>query len=360
MKLTQRHILLLLLLVCSSFSGFCDTSKVAKPDSVRSLIALPILFYGEETSWGFGASAGYYFGKMGRKTSSLQANAIVTLNKQFSGTFSPDIYTKSGDYYYSGRIKFSHYPNKFFGIGRSTADSLEEEYTSRDFSALLQRQRVLFGRLMFGLQYNIAYYDIADYKENGLISMGVCGSKAFLISGVGALVTYDTRDYRFWPSNGGLFKLSAIVYSDVFGSDYNFTSLSVDIRKFVSIYEGMVLAMQVYGDFRWNDVPFQLMPMLGGADVLRGYYNGRFRDNMMLTAQAEFRFGIYRWVKGVAFTSVGDVAPKINEFEPDNPKFSYGLGLRARVNDAKVHIRADIAFTNRRDPAIYLTAIEAF
>ncbi len=118
--------------------------------------------------------------------------------------------------------------------------------------------------------------------------------------------------------------------------------------------------MQVYGDFAWGNVPFQYLPAMGGNDVLRGYYKGRYRDNNLLVAQLEYRFPIYKWLKGSMFGSAGDVSDEIDEMRIKEVKISYGLGLRARVNPANVHLRFDIGFTPDNKPAFYFTANEAF
>lgn len=353
----SKLVVLFLVLLLFSRSGFGENTVA---DSSHSYVVLPILFYGDETSWGFGASGGYYINSRYNKTSSLQANAIVTLNKQASVSVVPYLYTKSGDFFYSGYLKYNYYPNKFFGIGRNTADSLEEGYTSKDFSILLQQQRMMFGRFMIGAQYSFGYYDVADIETDGIIATNICGSREFLMSGLGALLTWDNRSNRFWPTSGTFFKASVIAYSNIFGSDLTFTQLNIDLRKFVTIHRSMIFAMQILGNFSWNEVPFQLMPKLGGADVMRGYYNGRYRDKMMLCAQAEFRFDIYRWIRGVAFASIGDVAPQVPDFNLLHPKYSYGCGIRARVSDSRVNIRADIALNDKFEPSAYLTVVEAF
>lgn len=333
--------------------NLADTSK-------KYFIALPIAFYGEETNFGFGASAGYYYRVKDNKISSIQGNAIYTLKNQASFSIHPKIYTSTRDFYYSGHLKLNYYPDKFFGIGRNTNDSLEENYTSKDFSVLLQRQRIFFGVIMAGIQAQANYYHVEGIKQNGLLSSGVTGMNNKLTTGLGFLLTWDNRDNMFYPTNGEFYKASLMVYSKVFGSNLDFTRLTVDLRNFYALGGKHMLALQVYGDMTWGETPFQLMPALGGSDILRGYYKGRFRDKMMLCAQAEYRFPIYKWLKGAAFTSVGDVAPDINRFDMYKSKLSYGAGLRARVNPVNVHLRFDVAFTRDREPAFYFTASEAF
>jgi len=60
------------------------------------------------------------------------------------------------------------------------------------------------------------------------------------------------------------------------------------------------------------------------------------------------------------FASAGDVSDEIDDFDFNEVKYSYGLGLRARVSPANIHLRFDVGFTQDRKPAFYFTASEAF
>ena len=342
----------------------------AKRDSIAQLdtnknffLALPILFYGEETKWGVGVSSGYYFTKKegSNKASNIQGTLIYTQKNQVSLTLLPKLYTENRDYYYSGHLKVDYYPDKFFGIGRNTPDSLQENYISKDVSLLFQRQRVLFDVIMIGVQGQWGYYEASDFKADGeLINRTITGTKSFFTSGLGFLFTWDNRDNFFYPTKGEFYKLSLLVNSKIFGSKLEFSRLTLDFRNYYPIARNHLISVQVYSDISWGETPFQLLPSLGGNEILRGYYKGRYRDNDMISAQIEYRFPIYKWLKGSMFGSAGDVAGEVDDFDFNETKFSYGLGLRARVSPANVHLRFDVGFTQERKPAFYFTASEAF
>jgi len=361
-------ILTTVLLICIS-KLFASKELVIYTDSIPSkdtsknyFIALPIILYGEETNWGFGLTSGYYFTKEGgSKASNIQGTLIYTLKNQVSLTVLPKFYTEDRDFFYSGHIKANYYPDKFFGIGRNTPDSLQEDYTSKDVSLLFQRQRVLFDVMMIGIQGQWSYYQVSELQKGGeLINDSITGTKSFLTSGLGFLLSWDNRDNFFYPTDGEFYKLSILVNSKIFGSTYKFTRLTLDLRNYYQITTKHIISLQVFSDVTWGDTPFQILPSIGGNEILRGYYKGRFRDNAMFSAQVEYRFPIYRWLKGSAFYSVGDVADEIVDIAPKEFKYSYGLGLRARVNPANVHLRFDVGFTQNRKPALYFTASEAF
>ena len=58
--------------------------------------------------------------------------------------------------------------------------------------------------------------------------------------------------------------------------------------------------------------------------------------------------------------SAGDVMNS-STYHIDKLKVAYGAGLRCRLNDARVHLRVDIAKNNYGDKLqFYITATEAF
>jgi outer membrane protein assembly factor BamA len=102
------------------------------------------------------------------------------------------------------------------------------------------------------------------------------------------------------------------------------------------------------------------MPRLGGPSLLRGYREGRFRDRRLAVLEGEVRFPIAWRFGGVVFAGVGDVAhdagdvPALRELER-----ALGLGVRFRMNDAGVRLRADGAW-GREGGGLYLSVGEAF
>ena len=220
---------------------------------------------------------------------------------------------------------------------------------------------MMFDIIMVGIQGQWGYYQASDFEVGGeLINKTITGTKTFFTSGLGLLFTWDNRDNLFYPTEGEFYKLSLMVNSKIFGSKQEFSRLTLDIRNYYPIKSGHLISFQVYSDITWGKTPFQLLPSMGGNEILRGYYKGRYRDNNLLVAQVEYRFPIYKWLKGSMFGSAGDVADEIDDFDLFEFKYSYGLGLRARVNPANVHIRFDVGFTQERKPALYFTASEAF
>ena len=119
-----------------------------------------------------------------------------------------------------------------------------------------------------------------------------------------------------------------------------------------------ILALNIYSEFTNGDAPFNQLALMGGPKRMRGIFEGRFRDDHFLTFQSEYRFPIWRKIKGVIFGSVGSVGSQEDSFQ--NTLFTYGLGMRFGISkNEKINLRLDYGF-GKNSSGIYLTIGEAF
>ena len=94
---------------------------------------------------------------------------------------------------------------------------------------------------------------------------------------------------------------------------------------------------------------------------MRGYFEGRYRDNVFFTLQLEYR-QFFWWRLGyVIFGGVGGVADSPDKLRIDEFKISYGAGLRYLFNEEqKVNVRVDLGITRDGSTGIYFGIEEAF
>jgi outer membrane protein assembly factor BamA len=90
-----------------------------------------------------------------------------------------------------------------------------------------------------------------------------------------------------------------------------------------------------------RDVPFYLMPSLGGGNTLRGYTDFRFHDRNMEVLNAESRWALFSHVDVAAFADAGKVAPRAGDLDFHHLKYSYGAGLRLH-NASSTLARLDV------------------
>jgi hypothetical protein len=119
------------------------------------------------------------------------------------------------------------------------------------------------------------------------------------------------------------------------------------------------------GQFNIGNAPFNQLAMLGGENIMRGYYLGRYRDNNQLSLQAEYRMLPLPWSFtrrwGAAFfAGTGSVFPEVKNIQLGNFVWAAGAGLRFLLFPRKdIYTRFDVAFT-REGTGIYLFIGEAF
>ena len=336
--------------------------------SKSSLFIIPHPAYQQETSWSGGIAGGYYFkSKVASRISSISGSADYTLLNQFIFNVTPKIYLADKKWYLYANLNFRDYPDFFYGIGNNHSD-IQQSFTADVFSLSFQPQYAISKNIYVGLIFAGRTESVrtdSTFKsmyDRIYSKFGDAGWKPYHELKVGFLSSFDSRDNQFYPQKGIFAKLTLATSNSFMGSSYNITDFSLDFRQFIPIANSHVLAWQGYfsGVFSRNEIPFQLLPTLGGRDLMRGFRQGMYRDNSMFLFQTEYRLPIYKRLKAALFLSAGDVMDSKN-IKIDKLKLAYGGGFRYRLNDARVHLRVDIAKNNYGEKLqFYITATEAF
>jgi len=338
------------------------SSHTAKKSGVA---AMPIVFYTPETrlAWGAGGLAYFPVTKDASvaRPSNIAFSAVFTQNKQFSLDLNPDFYFPRG-FHFQFDLQYAKFPDKFFGVGNDTSESLEEPFTSRYWKLRVEALKKAYGDVNLGFQYffdSVSLTKVETGRE--LASRDVVGSAGGVASGGGFFMTVDSRDSIFFPTAGSFHQVSAAVFGRALGSDFAFRRFSLDLRRYFRFSASRVLALQSQLLFQTGQPPFWRMGMLGGEDGLRGYYLGRYRDNNLIYVQAEYRWVPVFWRIGLAgFAGFGEVTDRLTAFRLGGLKYSYGLGLRFVFSpEQRLNLRLDYALGNGSS-AFYFTAAEAF
>jgi outer membrane protein assembly factor BamA len=350
--------------ICS-LSVFAEDKAEEKKKKDSNLIILPVIFYSPETKLAFGFGGGYFFRSVKEnldlKPSSVNSFVFYTTNKQFQLFVMPDVYLKKNEYRFQGMFGFSKFKDKFYGIGPDTTPEMEEKYISRFYLMNINIQKKVFSYLSAGIRYDFGHQKIVEVEENGLLDSGeISGSEGGNISGLGFILSLDSRDNIFYSRSGGYHQVSATFYRRAIGSDYHFTKYVFDLRTYLSVSKKHTVALQGFLSFSSGDVPFQLLSFIGGPQVMRGYYMGRYRDKNMAVLQMEYRVQLTGRFGIVGFAGVGNVADRSSRLDFTNPKYNLGLGLRYMLNrDEKINLRLDMGFTDE-GRGFYISATEAF
>ena len=253
-------------------------------------------------------------------------------------------------------------PPRPWGVGNDAPDAAEEGYTPRTVSLAGDAQVRLRRGLWAGVGFDLSHRRFVEQEDSGLIASGALGGAVDgRVMGVGVVLTWDSRNNSAFPRMGGLYQLRALGYGDAVGSDFGFTKVSLDARRYLPVFGRHVVAVRVVGMGTAGAPPFDHLPRLGGEVLLRGYYEGRFRDCQLVALQAEYRAPVWWRFGVVAFGAAGQVAPRFADVALERFRVSAGGGIRFRFTGDGMNIRLDVARgIGRSSGGLYLGVREAF
>lgn len=323
-------------------------------------VIVPLVMYMPETHFGAGGLFVHFFrpSKQESRPSSLALVALVTTRAQAIFELHPELY--SGPFHAFGKFEYQRFPDSFWGIGNEAENQAEERYKRNRFRFRGGARYELVKSLYAG-PYNDSMYYSATYPSGGLFeTQDFVGEAGGVTVGLGLSVVYDTRDNMFATQRGSSLGLTGLVFNEFYGSEYDFSKLILDIRHFIPLGLEHVLAFHLYGESQAGDVPYYHLAMLGGDELLRGYFLGRYRDKNLLALEAAYRFPLYWRFSGVLFAGAGEVARKPDELVNVPVRWAVGTGLRYSLNqEERLNLRLDVG-VGPGTVGAYFTAREAF
>ena len=172
-----------------------------------------------------------------------------------------------------------------------------------------------------------------------------------------AFVEVDYREPRN-ARQGGWYRFAFWHYDDRTTGQLTFNRFDADVRQFFGFLAGRrVIATRLFTSTSETDdgreMPFYLMPTLGGNDTLRGFREYRFRGPHAILAQAEYRWEIWSGLDGALFYDAGKVADRRSDLNFKDLESDYGFGFRFNTDNGVV-FRVDAAFGSRDGKHLYL------
>jgi outer membrane protein assembly factor BamA len=338
----------------------------------RMLIPFPILTRQPETGWLAGIGMDYYFKPRDTaiaaitRPSYLYASITYSQLNQLQTDFQWQVFTPGNKWFLKGQLGFINFYDRFWGIGNETPESNLSEYTFNRTRVQLRGMRQVTKSLYVGAIWQSDwYYDVDWFQKNASVNIdSIPGTGDNRLIGLGPSLLYDSRDNPYAPWNGWYAELQSTFFVPALGSEFAFTRVMADVRKYIPLggRPNHLLALQSIFNFSIGEtIPFREMGRLGSPMIMRGYFNGRFKDRHMGEAQAEYRFPIWTIVSGAAFVSGGRVAQTPGELFEGKYHYSYGLGTRVTVNKKqRISVRLDIARNETGNNEFYARFFEAF
>jgi hypothetical protein len=309
---------------------------------------------------------------------SLRSSAPVSFSYTTTGatlfSISPTLYLLSDrlriDAYYGQKQMTDNYFGVGYAAGNLTPLGPETtqyhlDYLDFDASVLWRILPSFFVGPSFDLNRSSASELAPLMQQDPYV---VAQGTYFINTGLGAVLRYDSRDYPANALRGIYLSALYLFYSPSFGGTTSYRILDLDYRQYQSLGRpGLTLAWNIRTRSASGDVPWTEMSRLGSGNGLRGYREGRYRDNTILYGLLELRwlhltgidpqgephFGIDGFVTWVGLGTMGSDYAGFNCLLP-----SFGVGYRLIVQ-GRMTLRLD-AGVGRDSTAVYFTFGETF
>jgi len=349
--------LTLLLLLSQAHAQVSSISRFIKrmyfdKDSTRksSFVVLPILTSAPETGFEIGGAGLYSFytdtARANRtKVSDIYPYVSVTTKGQSHFSITTSYWSPKNLANYTGAISYINYPFNFYGIGNNTRKADKEDANEKRFKLNLGANWLVAKNLNVGLvgggyDYRYKNIDLSNGHYSGEPPIeDIFGGAGIL---VGPSLLFDSRDNNTYSTRGAII---TAYYNAMHGiasnNGYIGGFLNIEYSQFFSLSKKLVLGIDIQEQSLTGGLsPFYLLPALGSDEMMRGYYNGRYRDRNFIAGQTELRYRISDRFGIVGFLGTGEVAHNmfsINTLKPD-----YGGGVRYFFDTEKgLSIRAD-------------------
>jgi hypothetical protein len=253
-------------------------------------------------------------------------------------------------------MNFAFRPSKYFGIGYQ--DGVNDIYTKYDEYRLgldVNALKKLWPNVFVGVVFSAQNYDGKHFEVVSLIPNQRLNTVAV---GGGYILSYDSRDFIPNPYKGLYINFQQSFFSEHLGSTNSFNRVDFTVRTYHKILNKTVLAFDFNGNFTNGDVPWNLLPQLGGSRQMRGYFLGQYRDRKQLNSQIEIRQKIYNRHGVVFWGGAGNVFDDFKVYKWKQTLPNYGFGYRWEFKN-RVNIRFDYGI-GKGQSGFYFNINESF
>ncbi len=296
-----------------------------------------------------------------RKKGNIQHYISFTQKRQVLFENSWFLFTKGNRRLVMGNLDLLRFPEIYFGIGSSQLNDCPPVFYQAD---MFRFSNLLLSRIRKDVYMGFILRSEALHMPKSRTPMGMeklemaIGGKGYFVGGLGPALIWDKRDFALNPKKGHYLDVRATYF--YFRGQKPFQMFNFDFRKYLFLNScSATLATQFVYQAATANTPFRMMPGLGGADLMRGFYFGRHRDQQLWVLQAEWRQKISGRFGVTVFSGMGDVGKAASELI-EKVHYHLGAGLRWQIKkEDNVNLRLDVARAGK-DINLYVVLAEAF
>jgi len=321
----------------------------------------------------------FYLGdKANTSISTISFTPYFNFTGRYGIPIHSNLWLKNDDWIIQGDTRFLVYPVTTWGLKGNTPENdgflLDYKYV-RFYQSVLKR---IDDDFYAGIGYDLDYYidlDITPSNPNAFrnytgYQYGTIADKNSFSSGPTLNLLYDTRkDNNLFNPLPGFYANLIYRYSSVpLGSDNNWQSLYIDLRKYISITNSGPKNILAFWSYYWTSLtpgtPYLDLPSIGMDPYQRsgrGIEQSRYRGQRLFYFEAEYRRDITAngLLGFVVFTNINSTSEiNTNRFVYWHP--AGGAGLRIKFNKkSNTNIALDYGFSKNYG-AVLINLGEAF
>lgn len=305
-----------------------DTSKKS------SFVLLPVLSSAPEKGIEVGGAAllSFYTDTIGHSTrvSNIFAYATITTKGQSRFSLSSTYWVPQNKFHYTAAISFINFPADFYGIGNNTRLADQDLVDEKRFKVSFDGEKLLGNNIYIGYVAGGFNYKEGDKNTTGIFntSPAVEGRTGGASVYVGPSFIYDSRNNNTYTTKGMIISAYYNLMQGILSNNnYQGGFFNIEYSQYFLLSKALVLGLDIQEQsLTGGQSPFYLLPALGSDEMMRGYYNGRYRDRNFIAGQTELRYRINDRFGVVGFLGTGEVAH--NNFTFPALKPNYGGGVR--------------------------------
>jgi hypothetical protein len=266
--------------------------------------------------------------------------AAYTANNTWAvGAFRSGNFIKSRIKYRVGAL-YAHVNMSFYKEFSQLGEK-ELKLTLNTIPVLLQAaKRIGISYWFAGLKYMFLHTDISYSGDTILSDLAKSYEFSSVISQLGTLIDYDSRDNVFTPDKGIKFHTEFNWSDNILGSDFDFWRINYYSFIYHPFGQRLIAGLRLDGQQNIGDAPFFMLPYID----MRGIPAFRYQGEADVLSELELRYDFVKRWSGVAFGGAGKAFDDWKQFGSSDWRLTYGGGFRyLMARKFKLRAGVDIA-----------------
>jgi outer membrane protein assembly factor BamA len=239
--------------------------------------------------------------------------------------------------------RYRNYPQEdFWGLGPNTPNSARKNYLMEDLDTTATVTATI-DKLRVGASTGYLKINTGPGRDTRYPILPEAYELQPSFGHVGAFVEYKSLDENSDPHKGGSYSFQWTAYLGTF------QNYDVDLRYFVPVTASDRIGFRMESWFTHakpeEQIPFFMLPFVGGTETVRGFSQARFRDRNALLLNSEYRHSLNGFLDVVGFVDAGRVFPNAENFGLRYLHPGYGVGARVKFG-SRMFFGIDLGFSS--------------